>query len=98
MLQHAQLDIYTITITCYRQRERERKIHEKLVKLIPLLQSEHVQSFSFPELNASAFDPASSVRLSWKGHRMRALDLAPPQGCNLDLKERLERETQTPGP
>lgn len=96
MLQHARLDIYTITITCYRQ--RERKIHEKLVKLIPLLQSEHVQRFLFPELNASAFDPASSVRLSWKGHRMRALDLAHPQGCNLDLKERLGRETQTPGP
>lgn len=29
---------------------------------------------------------------------MRALGLASPQGKNLDLKERSEKETQTPGP
>ncbi|KAK5869525.1 hypothetical protein PBY51_024234 [Eleginops maclovinus] len=38
------------------------------------------------------------MRLSRTCHRMRALDLAPPQGRNLDLKERSERETQTQGP
>lgn len=32
------------------------------------------------------------------GHRMRASDLASPQGRNLDLKERAEREIQTRGP
>lgn len=68
------------------------------MSLIPPLQSEHIQSFLFPKLNASAFDPVSSARLSRTGHRMRALGLAPPQGRNLDLKERSERETQTPGP
>ena len=70
----------------------------KSVSLIPPLQSEHVQRSLFPELHASAFDPVSSVRLSRTGHRMRALGLAPPQGRNLDLKERSERETQTQGP
>ncbi|KAJ4943357.1 hypothetical protein JOQ06_005860, partial [Pogonophryne albipinna] len=60
----------------------------KSVSLIPPLQSEHVQRSLFPELHASAFDPVSSVWLSRTGHRMRALGLAPPQGRNLDLKER----------
>lgn len=52
----------------------------------------------FPVLNTSAFDPVSTAQLSWTGHQMRALGLASPQGRNLDLKERSERETQIPGP
>lgn len=88
--------MYTVTISHF---ERERKnFNEKLVSLIPHLQSEHVQSFLFPELNASAFDPVSSERLSRTGHWMRALGLASPQGRNLDLKEGSEEETQTLGP
>lgn len=95
---------YTATIANYkktereREREQERDIHEQLVSPIPPFQSEHVQGLLFPELYASAFDPVSSVRLPRTGHRMRALGLAPPQGRNLDLKERSEWETQTRGP
>lgn len=95
MLQRIQLDMYTVTIACYRS---ERKYMKSWWASSLRLQPEHVQSFLLPELSASAFDPISSERLSSKGHRMRALDLAPPQGRNLHLKERLERETYTPGP
>lgn len=59
-----------------RWKERERERHEKLVSLVPPLQSEHVQSFLFPELHASPFDPVGSAWLSRTGHRMRALGLA----------------------
>lgn len=80
-----------------REREKEKK-HTWKAHLIPPLQSEHVESFLFPQLNASAFDPVSSEHLSRTGHRMRALGLPPPQGRNPDLKERSERKAQILGP
>lgn len=80
------------------QGEKSKTNVKKLLGFIPPLPSEHIQSFLFPELDASASDPVFSERLSWTGHQMKVLDQAPPQGGNQDLKDSLGKKTKTPGP
>lgn len=66
------------------------------MRLNPPLQSEHAQSFQFPELDSSAFDLVSFQQLSRTGHRMRALGPGSSAGKKPGTSKRGQQEKLKP--